>query len=375
MADVATAAESHQEADERRFDGQPEEEGEEEISASELKARGNEAYQAQDIKSAVDFWNRALRRHVEAMQCPQKGSPSPWSPECRELELALYLNLAQGYLRLGEPARALRACQVVLSEQPAHVKACCRAAEALLALEKEEAAEKQLMFLLQADPEQVDAKRLLNRIRSARKKEADKQKQIAKRMCSGATGYSEGRKQELNVRDAAGNMSELGRMASADPVCLERGLGLADAAAEAARKREARREAGAAADGPRPEVIDLEAFRAKATARSKKYNAFVDRMRQKQDGAKRSVKLAWLRGGRDRDAFEAFEGPLRDELKALEAEAATAALAADGAGALEGELASEDEEDTIAGPACDERIQDTSAERSAGAEVAMDTMD
>merc|ERR1711879_195330 len=77
---------------------------------------------------------------------------------------------------------------------------------------------------------------------------------------------------------------------------------------------------------PEPTVVDFDAFRAKATARSKKYAAFVEKTRQKTDGAKRSAKLEWLRSGRDSGGFDTFKTGWHNELHEFEeAEAARAA--------------------------------------------------
>ncbi|CAE8713511.1 unnamed protein product, partial [Polarella glacialis] len=89
-----------------------------EASAAELKARGNEAYGRGDCEASVAFWNQAIRRHVSEMQ---EGS-SCLGKDSQNLERSIYLNLAQGYLKLGDPGKALRACQVVLTESPTDAK-------------------------------------------------------------------------------------------------------------------------------------------------------------------------------------------------------------------------------------------------------------
>eukprot|EP00929_Paragymnodinium_shiwhaense_P066603 TRINITY_DN33412_c0_g1_i3.p1 TRINITY_DN33412_c0_g1~~TRINITY_DN33412_c0_g1_i3.p1 ORF type:complete len:125 (+),score=42.04 TRINITY_DN33412_c0_g1_i3:211-585(+) len=101
---------------------------------------------------------------------------SPLSPESMALERSLYLNLAQGYLKLEEPDKALRACQVVLSENKTDAKAVYRAAEALWALERQAEAVGVLESFLQLEADNVDAKRLLLKIKTAQKAEAKKQK-------------------------------------------------------------------------------------------------------------------------------------------------------------------------------------------------------
>lgn len=83
---------------------------------------------ARECQAALGFWNRALRAHIDLMKAgvPLGSSASPLSPESRDLERSLYLNLAQGYLKTGEPGRALRACQVVTLEHRDDAKVVTR---------------------------------------------------------------------------------------------------------------------------------------------------------------------------------------------------------------------------------------------------------
>jgi len=286
------------------------------VPAADLKALGNEAYQKQDVQTAVDLWNKALRKHVDEMQNDE--GLSPLSPECQALERSLYLNLAQGYLKLGEPGKALRACQVVLMDNKTDPKACYRAAEACLALNKEDEAETCLNRLLEADPAHTEAKRLLQKMKAQQRVEKQKQKDVAKKMCAGASGFAEDRPVAAPaIRDSAAHrLATIENMANGP--ALAQGLALGDMAAKAAQDREKRMAAQAEGPLPEPSVMDFDAFRAKALGRSKKYSAFIDKNKKKQDVAKRSVKLAWLRTGQESGAFNSFEGSLKDELREIE---------------------------------------------------------
>lgn len=104
-----------------------------------------------------------------------------------------------------------------------------------------------------------------------------------------------------------------------NPHCLEKGLDIAEAAAKAARAREKTREDAAVRGAlPEPSVIDFDAFRAKATARSRKYAAYAEKTRKKVEGAQHSAKLEWLRSGRDSGGFDSFQFGWHNELHEFE---------------------------------------------------------
>merc|ERR1712048_1217579 len=101
-------------------------------------------------------------------------------------------------------------------------------------------------------------------------------------MCAGATGFSDGRKAE-------GETPTLAQLDHIDPLGVAQGADVAEAAAKAAVMRETRLASGPVP--PPPQVTDLDAFRAKATARSKKYNAFVDKSKKLRENIERTP---WL---------------------------------------------------------------------------------
>mmetsp|Transcript_49236 Transcript_49236/g.107096 ORF Transcript_49236/g.107096 Transcript_49236/m.107096 type:complete len:359 (+) Transcript_49236:55-1131(+) len=292
-------------------------------TASELKAQGNEAYKREDVKVAVEYWNRALRRHIDAIE---KGQEPAISEVSQSLERSLYLNLAQGYLKLGQPERALRACQVVAMERPTDAKVCYRAAEACLDLKRHDDALQWLKKLLEAEPHQAEAARLLSRVQAARRTEAQRQKLIAQRMCAATEGFAEGRAAGAEGNQAGALSSSSRGFLDADPLQVEGALDVASAAARAARAREERLSAPSL---PEPATRDLDAFRAKVAAKSRSYASFVDRSRKQREKSQQSVRLEWLRGGRDGTDFDTFAAPLRSELSALEEQDRAAAAAAE----------------------------------------------
>eukprot|EP00929_Paragymnodinium_shiwhaense_P066602 TRINITY_DN33412_c0_g1_i2.p1 TRINITY_DN33412_c0_g1~~TRINITY_DN33412_c0_g1_i2.p1 ORF type:complete len:365 (+),score=91.62 TRINITY_DN33412_c0_g1_i2:102-1196(+) len=344
-------------------------------SASELKAQGNEAYQGQDVARAVELWNKALRRHVEDMHAGGPGSMSPLSPESMALERSLYLNLAQGYLKLEEPDKALRACQVVLSENKTDAKAVYRAAEALWALERQAEAVGVLESFLQLEADNVDAKRLLLKIKTAQKAEAKKQKAVAQRMCAAAGAFSDDRPAPSRPPD-----ERLGQIAAGGHA-IAAGLELGELAAKAARLRaekRAAREAAAARGEPEvppvPEVVDLDAFAAKCMARSRKYTEFVTKNRKLQETSRRSAKLTWLRSGNEQGGFDAFVDPLRDELKEIEERDRLSATSGDPNDNMVQEDVTEAVGHSLPGAAHEASSADSAVQASM-AEAAMDEMD
>eukprot|EP00930_Biecheleria_cincta_P084172 TRINITY_DN73660_c0_g1_i1.p1 TRINITY_DN73660_c0_g1~~TRINITY_DN73660_c0_g1_i1.p1 ORF type:complete len:335 (+),score=97.69 TRINITY_DN73660_c0_g1_i1:93-1097(+) len=298
--------------------------------AAELKLKGNEAYTQGDLQAAVDLWNQAIRRHVDAMKAGI--GPSCLSEASRQLERSLYLNLAQGYLKLGDPAKALRACQVVIHENKEDSKARFRAAEACLQLKRFEEAEKTLSMSGGEEPPPPEVVKLRQRIRAARKAEADEAKKIAKRMAAGASGFSDDKPAPVEKKASSGPGHT---MANLDTVAI--GTDLAALAAEAAQAREKRMAAAAAEGGPPPvpAVHDTESFMAKALGRSQKYNAAIAKSRKQRETAQRSLKLDWLRSGRSGDGLEEFVSPLQAELRQIEVAAVEAERQEDEEGTTE----------------------------------------
>jgi len=278
----------------------------EEVTAAELKACGNEAYQRGELTVAVDFWNRAIQAHVAGMT--DAGLPA-FSQESTNLERSIYLNLAQGYLKLGDHVKAFRACQVVLQEDPCNIKARYRAAESCFGLRRLDDASKLLFAMLQVDPSHGEAARLLQRVKATKRQDAKKEQELAKRMSAGASGFSDGRP-EVRPKPLA-HLHGLGE------ALVGYGTETAELAARAAVEREARLAAGPAP--PEPKVLDFDSFREKALARSRLYSSHTARMRQRKEVAERSVKLQWLRGQHGvTGTLDDFVSPLQEELRGIQ---------------------------------------------------------
>mmetsp|Transcript_65300 Transcript_65300/g.156088 ORF Transcript_65300/g.156088 Transcript_65300/m.156088 type:complete len:373 (-) Transcript_65300:16-1134(-) len=280
-------------------------------TAADLKLAGNAAYQRNEVEAAVQLWNRALAQYVVEIRPGNAASGMP-TDESRQLEQSLYLNLAQGHLKLGEPKRALRACEVVVKDEPANVKALYRGVEALLTLKDYSTASTWLTKLQEVDPSSSDAKRLEARLRACQRDELKREKAAAKKMYSAAEGFSDYRPQARAQTEMPVNLERL------HPENMVSSLNIAEEAAQAAR---ARSQAAIDKKLPVPEVSDLDAFRAKILGKTQKYGAYVNRSQKARSVAERSVKLAWLRDGRDSSALDAFSAPLRDELQEIEKQA------------------------------------------------------
>jgi len=263
------------------------------------------------------------------------------------LERSLYLNLAQGYLRLGEPARTLRACQVVVRDYPQDPKAKYRAAEACLALKRFDEAATWLDGLTESADSSTSAgaARLLQRVRAAQKGDARRQKEVARRMCSAAAGYSAGR-QDASASSASSLAAKrnnfAARFAGLDAASVAMGSEIADEVAKAAQRREERLASGPAPPEPTT-VPDLDAFRARIAAQTNKYASHMDKCRRKRESAQHAVKLDWLRGGREGTDFDGFAERWREELQQAQAEAVATAEDEAAEGEEEGDEAQEEE--------------------------------
>lgn len=281
-------------------------------TTSDLKALGNAAHKRGDLRDAVDFWQRALQSFAENLA--EVGS----AQEAAGIERSLYLNLAQGYLQLGEPDRTARACFLVLQDNPKEEKALYRLAEASLAKGDSKVALEWLGKLLEAVPGHAAATKLQRRIREERRFEKRRSKELAARMYAGTTNFSEGHETTHNPERQA-LVDRLG----ADGVAAT--LGIADEVAAAAQRR-ARREPPQPAA---PVSDDLDAFRAKVMAKTGKMSNYMQKSRRGKESAQTSLKLSWLRGGGEREALNAFETRELEELRQLEARDLAARAAAD----------------------------------------------
>lgn len=291
----------------------PGEDGAETEEAAELKKQGNAAYAQNDIEEAVRLWNRAIRKHVQEL-----SDGKSCDEEATMLEKSIYLNLAQGYLKLGDGERALRACKVVLYTDQQNAKARYRAAEACAQLERFDEAEQLLSQL-----ELPEASKLLQRIQAKRqaqaakdsKQEAAARKKLAAKMSAGLAGFSEDKPEPVPQEALRAPMADLGTVSNMTDVSVE--------AAEAAKNRLARLEAAAAGERPLPEptYTDFESFRAKAMKRSQTYTMAAERSRKQTEASQRSVRLDWLRQAHT-GHLEDFTSVLEEELHDIQAQEA-----------------------------------------------------
>ncbi|CAE7423159.1 KIN10 [Symbiodinium sp. CCMP2456] len=283
--------------------------------AAELKQQGNSAYGRGEVEEAVRLWNLAIRRHVQELEAGKA-----FDEESTTLERSIYLNLAQGYLKLGDAEKALRACKVVLFADPASAKARFRAAEATLRLHRYEEARTLLEPLL--DPPLPEAVRLLQKVQAeekaqalrAKREDAEAQKLLAQRMSAGLSGFAENKPDPVVEAEMPSRMPPM-----ADLDTVSHMTDISAEAAQAARARQARLEADEGPAPPDATFTDFDAFRSKAMKRSQKYAMAAERSRKHGEAAQRSVRLNWLRAGHAGGELEGFAAPLREELRELEA--------------------------------------------------------
>merc|ERR1712217_579399 len=104
--------------------------------------------------------------------------------EVKAMELKLYLNVAQGYLKMKEWTNAVTHADKALTLDSSNAKALYRKASALIQLLNYSEAAVVLEILLQAEPENAAAKSLLNEARRSAQISDRRAKKMSQKMLS-----------------------------------------------------------------------------------------------------------------------------------------------------------------------------------------------
>lgn len=111
------------------------------------KQKGNEAFKANDFNEAAELYEEALERLTEMEE---------WATDLQEktrpVALSLHLNLANCYLKLGEPVKASNSASEALGFDPKNSKALYRRGLANLDLENYDDARTDLLAAARAEP-------------------------------------------------------------------------------------------------------------------------------------------------------------------------------------------------------------------------------
>ncbi|CBH16863.1 FK506-binding protein (FKBP)-type peptidyl-prolyl isomerase, putative [Trypanosoma equiperdum] len=150
--------------------------------AERRRAQGNEAVRSGKFSVAERKYRRALE-FVEADS--GFGSDNDESlASARKVRLVLWGNLAQALLAQGSHQECIRYCNRVLEVEPGNAKALFRRAKAYDAQSDWHEAKGDLETILQADPQNTDARVLLQRVQAQRKAYEKKQREAYKKMFS-----------------------------------------------------------------------------------------------------------------------------------------------------------------------------------------------
>lgn len=307
-------------------------------TTEDLKQQGSLAYKEQSYELAVKLWLQALQ------QLLQEGSTR--HVDYANLELTLYLNLAQGHLKILQPEKALRACQIVLDADPRNPKALYRAADALFRLDRADEANAMLDSLMAQGTMQAACHQLRQEHaakQNARQRDA---KKMGRKMFKGIEGSGEGRQTATgpslssSVMDglpAAGGLMDCGAEVAA---LTSNGTAWAGkASGYAARTAGAAGASAATSTGeePRSEEQRSEDFMQRALAQCHRYQASSKRSTKLVQGTiQHGTKCAFLRGQQGGDAYAESLSSAREEVDQM----CTAA-----AGAQEEEIEQEEEEE------------------------------
>ncbi|XP_063676647.1 FK506-binding protein 59-like [Bolinopsis microptera] len=137
-------------------------------SVQELKVRGNNAYKANKLRLAKLYYERCMT-YIDSV------AKSEQDDQCTEIMAACNLNLAQVYLKMEDYPKAVSYCTTVLWTQPKCVKALYRRAVGHNALCSHDEAVKDLTTLLDQEPGNKEAGKLLQKVRSHKLSKAQKE--------------------------------------------------------------------------------------------------------------------------------------------------------------------------------------------------------
>ncbi|CAD7944063.1 unnamed protein product [Amoebophrya sp. A120] len=184
------------------------------------KGEGNELYKNHEFKAANQKWTEALKDVLQAGQfilLPRSAT---------ELETALYLNLAQGHLKLSEWKQAEKALFIVLREDKSNAKAWFRLGEAQLGMEQSSSYEDVKKTILKL----VDLgnKPLATSLQAKLKEKKEKEKDVYRKIMKNADQFAV---DEAELEERKGKATEgitLPSAATANSVSFEQTSALHD---------------------------------------------------------------------------------------------------------------------------------------------------
>mmetsp|Transcript_31436 Transcript_31436/g.74149 ORF Transcript_31436/g.74149 Transcript_31436/m.74149 type:complete len:351 (+) Transcript_31436:54-1106(+) len=143
-------------------------------AAADIKVFGNEAFKAGDFKRAVDKYEKAL------LYIDQGGFAGEDS--VKEQTLSCQLNCAMCFLKLNNPENCRKKCNEALTLDANNVKGLFRRGCAYLLMGEPDKSEADLKTAEALSPEDAAIKKELLKVAAYRKKQAGREKELAKKM-------------------------------------------------------------------------------------------------------------------------------------------------------------------------------------------------
>ncbi|GMR36922.1 hypothetical protein PMAYCL1PPCAC_07117, partial [Pristionchus mayeri] len=150
-------------------------------SVEEYRLTGNELFKEGKITEAIDKYREALGR-LETLLLREKPGDEEWE-KLDTKNIALYLNLSQCYLKVGNMWEAEQTATEVIDRDEKNEKALYRRAKARIARWKLDEAEEDLSKLLEVSPSMEEMVENERKVIGEKRKEREKnQKSTAKNM-------------------------------------------------------------------------------------------------------------------------------------------------------------------------------------------------
>lgn len=153
-----------------------------EEAKEKAKDKGNEEYAKGNFEAAVKAWTRSLQSVKYILDKNFYEHNQEQLQEVFAMDLRLCLNLAQGYLKLGQWSKAVEMADKALEREPRHPKALYRKASALMQLLSFREAEGVVEALLQVDPSNAEGRRMLAEVRRSAEKGQKRERKMAEKM-------------------------------------------------------------------------------------------------------------------------------------------------------------------------------------------------
>jgi len=147
--------------------------------------KGKEEYNKGNYEEALKSWQRSLKSVRYIVDKGLYRDKPDQLAEVDQMEMKLWLNMSQGYLKVRDWTQAVEFSDKVIGREPGNSKALYRKAQALYELNRFTEACETAETLLTLEPENAAAKALLAQMRRGEERYREKAKKLSKKMLSG----------------------------------------------------------------------------------------------------------------------------------------------------------------------------------------------